>query len=74
MRLILNNMIQQATIKYRLKLTQGEVKGQIIDLEIELDELQESDISDKLIEEGYYESMGWPTDYYDILERTVVLH
>lgn len=61
--------IDEVNIYYKLKLTYGEQKGKIVEYIIDIDDLQEDDISDKLIEDGHYDSMGWPTDYYEVIER-----
>lgn len=63
--------MQNAKIKYKLRLTKPPVKGKEIELTFLLDELEEDDISSKLIEDGHYDSMGWPTDYYDVISRNI---
>jgi len=65
-------MIQNFKVRYKLKLTQGEFKGKVIDLIFDIEDLEEEDISQRLIDENYYEGISWPTDYYDILERQVI--
>jgi hypothetical protein len=55
--------VQNARINYTLKLLKQPLVGNIGDIiEINgvlLDELEEEDLSNKLIEEGYYESRTW---------------
>ncbi|GAA4327531.1 hypothetical protein GCM10023149_30980 [Mucilaginibacter gynuensis] len=63
--------IQNATISYKLRLTHGEQKGKVIDLDIDLDNLQEDDISDRLIADGYYQSICHPHDYYEVVDRYI---
>jgi hypothetical protein len=67
--------VQNARINYTLKLLKQPLVGNIGDIiEINgvlLDELEEEDLSNKLIEEGYYESMGWPSDWYTVVNRSI---
>ena len=63
--------MENAKITYNLLLTKPPVEGKEVKLTFTLDELEEFDISSRLIEDGHYDSMGWPTDYYKVLNREI---
>lgn len=63
---------QSIKILYTLRLTHGIQKGVVINREFDIEELEEEDISDYLIRNGYYKEMGHPCDYYDIIGRKLI--
>lgn len=65
--------MQNAKIKFKVTLLKGENKGKVIDMEFTLDEIEYGvdGISYKLIEDGHYSSMGWPSDYYRVSHRQI---
>ena len=70
--------MQNATIKYKIRLLKptehriGMDNNNEIELELSLEELEGWDvISDRLMQAGYYDSMGFPSDYWTVIERTI---
>jgi len=65
--------MQNADLNYRIKINTGEFKGQTIDLETELEELEESSISELLVERGFLD--GWCNDdEYEIISREIIVY
>lgn len=63
--------MQNAKVKFLLELLKPPVTNTVVVVEMELSELEENDISGKLIDEGHYTSIGWPYDYYKVLSREI---
>lgn len=66
--------MQNASIKYKIKLLKPPHEGEEIELTFTLDEMEGFDvISDKLFDREYFDSMGHPSDYWTVIERTIEL-
>lgn len=64
--------MQNVDINYQIKINTGEYKGQTVTIETDLEELEETSLSQMLIDEGYLD--GWCCDEeYTIVGRVVTL-
>jgi hypothetical protein len=65
--------IQDISILYKIELIKEPHIGEVIEHVFDIEDLEEDGISDWILEEDFYsEGIGWPTDYYKILERSIV--
>lgn len=67
------NIKHEAEIRFKIKLTKPPVEGKIIEITMDIEDLEEGSISDEIMERNLYPSMGWPTDYYRVLEREITI-
>lgn len=64
--------MQNAIIKYKIRLDKPPVEGKEIEINLQLDDMEGQDvISDIIMERGYYDSMGHSSDYWTVIERTI---
>ena len=64
--------MQNANIKYKIRLDKPPHEGTEIEFEFSLDEIESDSLPELFIDE-YYPERSWPSNYYTVIERTIEL-